>query len=74
VDLVEVTSEGGAIDEAFDAQGTLVDVGEMRLYVKDSLERVVGPVDAVSAGVAAAGLQGLRLIHVLGESDEWCGE
>jgi hypothetical protein len=69
-----MTSEGDTIGEVFDAQGALVDVGEMRLYVENSLEGIVGPVDAVSAGVAAAGLQGLRLIHALGGNDKWCGE
>ena len=55
VELVEMASEGGAAGESFDAQGTLVDVGEMCLRMEDSLERVVGPVGAVCARVTAAG-------------------
>jgi hypothetical protein len=70
VDFVEVTSEGDTVGESFDAQGTLVDVWEMRLCVKGSLERVVRPIDAVGARVAAVESQGLRSIHALVGRDE----
>jgi hypothetical protein len=55
VDLVEMASEGGTVDEPFDAQGTPVDAWEMCLHVKGSLERVVRPIDAMGAGIATAG-------------------
>jgi hypothetical protein len=65
-----MASEGKAIGESLDTQGTLVDVWEMCLFVEISLERVVGPIDAVGAGIAAAESQRLGLIHALGGGDE----
>jgi hypothetical protein len=72
VDLVEMSSEGDAIDEAFDAQGTLVDVGEMHLYVEELLKGVVGPIDTVGTGVTATGSERLGLVHALDRKDEGC--
>jgi hypothetical protein len=54
VGVVEVASEGQAVGESLDTQGALVDVWEMCLYVEGSLKGVVGPIDAIDAGVAAA--------------------
>jgi hypothetical protein len=71
--FVEMASEGDAVGELLDAQGTLVDVWEMRLFVEDTLKGFVGPIDAVDAGVAAAESQGLGLIHALGKRDECDG-
>jgi hypothetical protein len=73
VDLVEMSSEGDAIDEAFDAQGTLVDVGEVRLCVKELLKGIVGPINAVGTGVAVAGSERLGLVHTLDRKDDGCG-
>jgi hypothetical protein len=70
VGVVEVVSERKTVGEPFDAQGTLVDVREMCLYVEGSLEGIVRPVDAIGAGVAAAESQGLGLMHTLGGGDE----
>jgi hypothetical protein len=69
VDFVKMASERGAVGESFDAQGTLVDVWEMRLDVEDLLERVVRPIGAVGTRVAAAESHGLGVIHGLGERD-----
>jgi hypothetical protein len=73
VDFVEMASEGDAVGELLGAQGTLVDVWEMRLFVEDSLKGVVGSIDAVGTGIAAAESQGLGLIHALGKRDECDG-
>jgi hypothetical protein len=70
VSLVEMMSERDVVGKSSGAQGTLVDVGEMYLDVEGSLKGVVGPVDAVGAGVAAAKLQKLRLLHALGEREK----
>jgi hypothetical protein len=70
VDVVEMASESEAVGESFDAQGTLVDVWEVCLYVEVTLKGVVRPIDAVGAGVAATGSQRLGLIHALGGGDE----
>jgi hypothetical protein len=56
VDLVKMSSEGGAVGEPFDAQRALVDVWEVCLHVECSLERIVRPIGAVDARVAAVGL------------------
>jgi hypothetical protein len=53
VGVVEMASEGKAIGESLDTQGTLVDVWEVCLHVEGSLKRIVRPVDTVGAGVAA---------------------
>jgi hypothetical protein len=74
MDLVEMALEGSTVDEPFDTQGALVDVWEMCLHVKGSLERVVRPIDTVGTGVAAAGSQELRLMHALGGRSERSGE
>ena len=65
-----MASEGKAIGESLDAQGTLVDVWEVCLYVEVSLERVVRPIDAVGTGIAAPESHRLGLIHALGRGDE----
>jgi hypothetical protein len=54
VGVVEVTSERKAVGEPFDAQGALVDVWAMCLFVEGAFEGIVGPVDAMGARVAAA--------------------
>jgi hypothetical protein len=61
--------ECGAVGESPDTQGTLMDVREVCLYVEGSFKGVVGPVDAVGAGVAAAGSEGLGLVHALDRRD-----
>jgi hypothetical protein len=70
VGVVEMASERETVGEPFDAQGTLVDVREMCLYVEGSLEGIVRPVGAIGTGVATAESQGLGLMHTLGEGDE----
>jgi hypothetical protein len=72
VTLVEMASERGVVSESSDAQGTLMDMREVRLYVEGSLKGVVGPVDAVSAGVMATGSERLGLVHALDRKDEGC--
>jgi hypothetical protein len=54
VGIVEVTSERKTIGEPFNAQGALVDVRTMCSLVEGAFEGVVGPIDAVGTGVAAA--------------------
>jgi hypothetical protein len=54
VELVEMASESGTVGEPFDAQGALVDVWEVCLYMEGLLKGVVRPVDAIGTGVAAA--------------------
>jgi hypothetical protein len=54
VGVVEVTSECETVGEPFDAQGALMDVWAMCLLVEGALEGIVGPIDAVGTGVAAA--------------------
>jgi hypothetical protein len=73
VDIVEVASEGKAIGEPLDTQGTLVDVWEVRLLVEYPFKGIVRPVDTVGTGITAADSQGLRLIHALGKRDECDG-
>jgi hypothetical protein len=63
VELVEVASKCGVVGELSGTQGALMDVWEMRLYVEGLLKGVVGPVDAVGTGVAAARSEGLGLVH-----------
>jgi hypothetical protein len=60
-----MTPEGEASGESLDTQGTLVDVREMRLCVEGSLKGVVGPIGAVSAGIATTGSERLGLVHAL---------
>ena len=64
---MEMASEGKAIGESLDAQGTLVDVWEVCLHVEVSLKGIVRPIDTVGAGIAAAGSQRLGLMHALGK-------
>jgi hypothetical protein len=54
VGVVEMASERKTVGESFNAQGTLVDVWAMCLFVEDTLEGIVGPIDAVGTGIAAA--------------------
>jgi hypothetical protein len=70
VGVVEMAPEREAVGKPLDAQGALVDVREMCLYVEGSLEGIVRPVGAVGTGVAAAESQRLGLMHTLGEGDE----
>jgi hypothetical protein len=65
VDLVEMASERGVVGESSDAQRALMDVWEVRLHVEGSLKGIVGPIDAVSAGIAATGSERLGLVHAL---------
>jgi hypothetical protein len=73
VDLVEITSKGGAVGEPFDAQGTLVDMWEVCLRVEGSLEGVVRPVSAVDTEIVVARSQELGLVHALDERGKQCG-
>jgi hypothetical protein len=74
VDIVEVASEGKAIGELLDTQGTLVDVWEMRMLVECPFKGVVGPVDTVDTGITAAESQGLVLVHRPSERGRRHGE
>jgi hypothetical protein len=69
VGVVEVASEREAVGEPFDAQGTLVDVQEMSLFVEGSFKGIVGPVGAAGTGIAATGSQRLGLMHTLDGED-----
>jgi hypothetical protein len=69
VDVVEMASERETIGKPFDAQGALMDVWEMCLYVEGSLEGIVRPIDAIGARVATAESQGLGLMHMLDGGD-----
>jgi hypothetical protein len=70
MELVEMAPERDTVGEPFDAQRALMDVREVCLCVERSLEGVVGPIDTVGTGVAAAESQGLGLIHALGGGGE----
>jgi hypothetical protein len=69
VGVVEMASERKTVGELFDAQGALVDVREVCLYMEGSLEGIVRPIDAIGARVAAAESQGLGLMHMLDGGD-----
>jgi hypothetical protein len=69
VGVVEMASERKTVGEPFDAQGALVDVWAVCLLVEDAFKGIVGPIDAVTAGVAAADSYGLGLMHALGRGD-----
>jgi hypothetical protein len=54
VGVVEVTSERETGGEPLDAQGAVVDMWAMCLFVEGAFEGIVGPVDAMGARIAAA--------------------
>jgi hypothetical protein len=69
VGVVEMASERKTVGESFDAQGALMDVREMCLYMEGSLEGIVRPIGAIGTRVAAAESQGLELMHALDGGD-----
>jgi hypothetical protein len=69
VGVVEVASERKTVGEPFNAQGALVDVWAMCLLVEGAFEGIVGPIDAMGTGIAAAESQGLGLMHTLDGGD-----
>jgi hypothetical protein len=54
VGVVKMASERKTVGEPFNAQGALMDVWAMRLFVEGAFEGIVRPIDAVGTGVAAA--------------------
>jgi hypothetical protein len=73
VGVVEMASECKTVGEPFDAQGAVVDVWAMCLFVEGAFEGVVGPIDAVGTGVTTTGSERLGLVHALDRKDERCG-